>query len=291
MTYELERDRALGAMIGLAVGDAVGTTLEFKERGEFEPITDMVGGGPFRLKVGEWTDDTSMALCLLDSLLEHGAIIPDDLLDRFYRWYDQGYNSHNDRCFDIGTTTRDALTLWKANGQTVAPDLNFLSGNGGIMRLAPVPILWWYNDDRAMTAAKEQSITTHGSRECLETASRLAGIIARGIRGEGQGLNCKLKNLGENAISSSGYVIDTFIAAQWAVVTTDNFRDAILAAANLGDDADTVAAVAGQIAGSLYGLSGIPTDWVDKLAWKDRILDLTNTLFDMSLANPLCPND
>lgn len=289
MTYELERDRALGAMIGLAVGDAVGTTLEFKERGEFEPITDMVGGGPFRLKVGEWTDDTSMALCLLDSLLQHESILADDILTRFYNWYDQGLNSHNGRCFDIGTTTRDALTLWKKDGQTVAPDLNFLSGNGGIMRLAPVPIYWWYNDNLAAEASRLQSQTTHGSKECLETADKLGRIIARGIRGEDQRLNEKLKNLGPNSISSSGYVIDTFIAAQWAVVTTDNFRDAILTAANLGDDADTVAAVAGQIAGSLYGLKGIPEDWVEKLAWKDRILDLTNTLFDMSLANPLCP--
>jgi ADP-ribosyl-[dinitrogen reductase] hydrolase len=290
MTFELERDRALGAMIGLAVGDAVGTTLEFKERGEFTPITDMIGGGPFRLAVGEWTDDTSMALCLLDCLLTHEAILPDELLYMFYLWYEKGYNSHNKRCFDIGTTTRDALNQWKRTGQTIAPDLNYLSGNGGIMRLAPVPIYWWYNDTLAAENARLQSQTTHGSAECLDTADKLARIIARGIRGEDQGLNEKLKSFQENVISSSGYVIDTFVAAQWAVVTTDNFRDAILKAANLGDDADTVAAVAGQIAGSLYGLSGIPVEWVEKLAWKDRILDLTNTLFDMSLSNPLAPS-
>lgn len=290
MTYTSERNRALGAMIGLAVGDTVGTTLEFKERGEFQPITDMVGGGPFRLKVGEWTDDTSMALCLLDSLIAHEAIIADDLLERFYRWYESGYNSHNSRCFDIGTTTRDALNEWKRNGQTVAPDLNYLSGNGGIMRLAPVPIYWWYSDKWSAQSAREQSQTTHGSKECLDTADKLARIIARGIRGEPQGLNEKLKSFQENVISSSGYVLDTFVAAQWAVLTTDNFKDAILKAANLGDDADTVAAVAGQIAGSLYGLSGIPEDWVDKLAWKDHIMDLTNGLFDMSLTNPLCPS-
>lgn len=275
-----ERDRALGALVGLAVGDAVGTTLEFKERGEFTPITDMVGGGPFRLNVGEWTDDTSMALCLADSILEHKSIEHNDLLDRFYRWYDSGHNSHNGRCFDIGTTTRDSLLNWKTTGQTVAADHHWLSGNGGIMRLAPVAIHWWYDDMLAEYYAIEQSRTTHASPECLEYAARLAYIVASGIRGDNQDLNSKLKNISADAISSSGYVVDTFVAAQWAVVTTDNFRDAILKAANLGDDADTVAAVAGQIAGSRYGLEGIPEDWVEKLVWRDEILDRAGRLFD-----------
>lgn len=280
MTTELHRDRAIGSLVGLAVGDAVGTTLEFKERGEFTPITDMVGGGPFRLKVGEWTDDTSMALCLADSIIAHKAIDANDLLDRFYRWYDTGYNSHNGRCFDIGTTTRDALNEWKANGTLEAQDKPWLSGNGGIMRLAPVAIHWWFDNQLAEYYATQQSLTTHGSAEALEYAAKLGRQLSDIIRGEDPKLNTKLKSIGENAISSSGYVVDTFVAAQWAVVNTDNFRDAILKAANLGDDADTVAAVAGQIAGAIYGLDGIPVEWVEKLAWRDHIIDLAGQLFD-----------
>ncbi len=275
-------DRARGALVGLAVGDAVGTTLEFKERGEFEPISDMVGGGPFRLQPGQWTDDTSMALALADSILATGTVDHNDLLARFISWWRKGENSVTGRCFDIGTTTREALALHEQYGSYVpAQNAPYLSGNGSIMRLAPVAIRWHHDAPTALNNAREQSRTTHGSDECVAACEKLAGWIVNGINGVDQGLNEKLKGFTANVIESSGYVAHTMVAAQWAVVNTDNFNDAVLLAANLGDDADTTAAVAGQIAGAKYGMSGIRADWLEKLAWREHIITLADKLFEV----------
>ncbi len=111
-------DRAVGALLGLACGDAVGTTLEFERPGSFTPIGDMVGGGPFRLRAGQWTDDTSMALCLAESILDTGGLDPADQLRRYLLWRDHGYLSSNGRCFDIGFTTAPS---WSASAAPVSP--------------------------------------------------------------------------------------------------------------------------------------------------------------------------
>ncbi|HMQ28119.1 MAG TPA: ADP-ribosylglycohydrolase family protein, partial [Acidimicrobiales bacterium] len=114
-------DRAVGALLGLACGDAVGTTLEFRAPGTFEPITDLVGGGPFSLRPGEWTDDTSMALCLAESLVDRGGMDLADQLRRYDRWHREGYLSSNGRCFDIGITTRGALDRFRRTGEAIDP--------------------------------------------------------------------------------------------------------------------------------------------------------------------------
>lgn len=133
------RSRAIGALVGLAVGDAVGTTLEFTRRDSYPRLTDMIGGGPFWLKPGEWTDDTAMALALADSLAERGQLDPADLMDRFLAWWREGRYSCTGTCFDIGITTRSALGRFEQNGEPFAgsesPDA---AGNGSLMRLSPV---------------------------------------------------------------------------------------------------------------------------------------------------------
>jgi len=118
LIYEAVEDRAIGSLLGLAVGDALGATLEFSERDAHSPVTDIIGGGPFRLKPGEWTDDTSMALCLADSLIANKALDEHDLLERFVRWWEKGENSVKGRCFDIGTTTRQSLANFLRCRQT-----------------------------------------------------------------------------------------------------------------------------------------------------------------------------
>jgi ADP-ribosyl-[dinitrogen reductase] hydrolase len=141
------RDRAAGALVGLAVGDALGTALEFSERDTDAPLTGMVGGGPFGLRPGEWTDDTAMALCLADSLLARRGLDQRDLIARFVRWWRAGENSCTGTCFDIGGTTRRALAVFERTGNPVAGSTNPQSaGNGSLMRLAPVAIYW--HDDR-----------------------------------------------------------------------------------------------------------------------------------------------
>ena len=130
-------------MLGLAVCDALGTTLEFASPGSFEPIADIVGGGPFALRPGEWTDDTSMALCLAASLVEAGAFDPLDQMGRYRRWWRDGYMSSTGRCFDIGNTTRAALQSFEETGEPwCGSEDPGAAGNGSIMRLAPVPIFF-----------------------------------------------------------------------------------------------------------------------------------------------------
>lgn len=290
-------DRAIGSLVGLAVGDAIGTTLEFRGRDTYPHLTDMVGGGPFQLEPGQWTDDTSMALCLADSLIAHGKVDPRDLMARFLNWYRYGFKSVTGVCFDIGGTTRQALTRFESTGEPLAGATDEASsGNGSIMRLSPVAILWHRDKEAAREAAKLQSRTTHGSPTALAACDLLAAVLVDAIAtGEkDKALNQPLVDgppdvasitAGEwigkrrTEIRSSGYAAHTLEAALWAAHSSDSFRDAVLLAANLGDDADTVAAVTGQIAGAIWGLSGIPETWRERLAWRDEIQDLGARLF------------
>jgi ADP-ribosyl-[dinitrogen reductase] hydrolase len=291
-------NRARGCLLGLAIGDAIGTTVEFKPRGSFPLMTDMVGGGPFRLKAGEWTDDTSMALCLGASLLEKGFDLHDQI-SRYVRWRRDGYMSSNGRCFDIGIATSQALSQFEANGNPEAGSTHPRSaGNGCIMRLAPVPIMFVDQPEKASSLSAEQSKTTHGAAECID-ASRLFGeILVRALQGgfskteilaseqsqhsspsRLQGIATgKYWKLERQQIKGSGYVVDSLEAALWCFYTTETFSDAVLAAANLGDDADTTAAITGQIAGAFYGESGIPRNWLDKIVMGNEIGEMAEQL-------------
>ena len=295
-TLDPVQDRALGAFIGLAVGDALGTTIEFQSRDSYPRVTDMVGGGPFNLKPGEWTDDTSMALCLADSLIANkGSLDPNDLADRFVRWWKVGENSVNGRCFDIGNATRAALASFSKTGVRRGDDAPSSAGNGGIMRLAPAVLAAHDDINRAVALARAQSEVTHAAPECLDAAELLARVLFSGIAGGGRAaLNVadkplatpKLRSLaaGEwrnktrDQIRSSGYVVDTLEAALWAVGGSTSFEEAVLKAVNLGDDADSVGAVAGQIAGSIWGCSAIPLKWQQNLAWGKQISGLVTQL-------------
>jgi len=290
----MDKDKLYGAFLGLTVGDAVGTTVEFRERDTFPPVTDMVGGGPFNLPVGYWTDDTSMALCLADSIIAHGGLDEQDVLIRFADWYRNGYNSPTGRCFDIGTTTRVAILGWEKNGTVVNNAKPWDAGNGSIMRLAPVVIAKYDDSDQAYSDAIRQSRTTHASEECVESCVLLTNILLNAFTAQTKeevfnthvGTLDSVKNImhtldvSRDEVHSSGYVIHTLHAALWCFKHTDSFKDAILLATNLGEDADTVAAVTGQIAGAYYGMKGIPTDWLDKLYQTERFIELVDELTD-----------
>ena len=255
------RDRALGALIGLAVGDTIGTTLEFTERDSKPPVYDMVGGGPFNLLPGQGTDDTSMALCLGDSLIACGGLNERDLMERFCRWYESGENSCTGSCFDIGITTRNALEQFRWTTDPIAgPTDARTAGNGSIMRLAPVALRYWNDPERLRDVSRRQSYVTHGATEAVDACEALATVLASLIEGKSlrdvlsasYGPVClgvqaimdgSYRRRARNDIRSSGYVIHTLEAALWAVCETTSFRDAVLLAVNLGDDADTVGAV------------------------------------------------
>ena len=161
-------DRAIGSVLGLAVGDALGATLEFSLRDQYPLLTEIVGGGPFELKAGQWTDDTSMALALAESLLSCRGLEETDLMNRFLDWHQTGAYSCNGKCFDIGNTTRDALMRFKETGDPVAGNTSTQSaGNGSLMRLSPVVVRYFHDRPAMADAARRQSMVTHGATEAV----------------------------------------------------------------------------------------------------------------------------
>jgi ADP-ribosyl-[dinitrogen reductase] hydrolase len=296
------RDRYRGCLLGLACGDAVGTTVEFQRRGSFEAVTDMVGGGPFGLAAGEWTDDTSMALCLATSLLERGGFDPADQMRRYCRWQEEGYLSSNGRCFDIGNTVASALSRFRATGEAFSGSTDPRSaGNGSLMRLAPVAMFFAPDVPAATHHAALSSRTTHGCTEAVDACRLFAAMLLRAldgapkqavldadaeVAGTPRGLCPSIRAIHRGhyrakpatEIRGSGYVAESLEAALWCFANTGSYRDAILAAVNLGDDADTTAAVCGQIAGAHYGAAGIPPRWRSKLAMRGEIEALADAL-------------
>lgn len=293
-------DRATGALLGLAIGDALGTTLEFKPRDSYPPLTDLIGGGPFDLPAGLWTDDTSMAFALADSLLTCGGLDPADLMRRFLSWWRTGEYSPTGTCFDIGITTRAALQRFERTGNPRAGDPDpMTAGNGSLMRLAPIAIWGVNGGDTAMrSAARVQSATTHAAPACLDACEAWAVMLATAIHGGDFGdALASARHLGMSEpigpiiagswrgkrraqIASTGYVAHSLEASLWCIAETDDFRDAVLLAANLGDDADTTAAITGQLAGALYAASGIPPEWRATVAWSTQITSVAAALLE-----------
>ncbi len=291
------QDRAIGALVGLAVGDALGMPVEFCQRDTFTPVTTFRSGGAFDLKAGQWTDDTSMALCLADSLIFTHEFDATDLMNRFVNWYQHGVNSVTGECFDIGTATRMALDTYLKTREPYASSADISrSGNGSLMRLSPVAIRFARAPEDAASTARLQSATTHASPLCLEACEVFARMLVAAIAGRPKGevlgihrglarqefLRLQsadfLSGRREN-IRSSGYVVDTLEAALWCVAQADNFGEAVTLAVNLGDDADTVGAVTGQLAGAIWGYAGIPVTWRENLADEPHIHERAKTLF------------
>ena len=286
-------DRYRGALLGLAAGDALGTTLEFKPPGTFEPILDMVGGGPFNLQPGQWTDDTSMALCLAESLIESNGFDPVDQLARYLRWKREGHHSSTGRCFDIGGTVMAALARFERFGEPWSGSTDeFSAGNGSIMRLAPVPLFFAAQPEAAIARAADSSRTTHGARESIDACRYMAALIVGALQGTSRAailapmftpvdglwdrdpLAPKIHEIASGSflsrnppeIRGSGYVVASLEAALWAFAKSTSFEHGALLAVNLGDDADTTGAVYGQLAGAYYGVELIPEKWRHRLA-------------------------
>jgi ADP-ribosylglycohydrolase len=269
----------------------------------------MVGGGPFRLRAGEWTDDTSMALCLAESLLERREFDPVDQLERYLRWRRAGHLSSNGRCFDVGNTVEAALASFARTGEPYSgPTHPQSAGNGSIMRLAPVPLAFRHDPRKAIELAGESSRTTHGASAAIDACRFLGGLLVGALAGAE-----KDELLGDRytpadgawrdrplvpevdaiaggsfvhaeppRIKGTGYVVASLEAALWAFHRTDSFRDGCLLAANLGDDADTTAAVYGQLAGAYYGETGIPAEWRARLALRDTIERFADGLLELA---------
>ncbi len=301
--------RFRGALLGLAAGDALGTTLEFEDPGTFEPIDDIVDGGPFELKPGEWTDDTTMALCLVESLVECRGFDLSHQLKTYCRWLNHGHLSCRGRCFDIGMTTHSALSHFERTGNPFSgPTHSSSSGNGSIMRLAPVPLYFASNLKEAILKSADSSRTTHGTRECIDACRYMGAVIVGALDGRPKSellgrsfwqslgvdepLAPKIAEIVDGSfrekeppeIAGAGYVVKSLEAALWAFYKSEDFRHGALLAVNLGVDADTTGAVYGQIAGAYYGEDGIPPKWRAKLAMRELIVQRADDLCALSQA-------
>ena len=295
-------DRRRGAILGLAIGDALGAAVEFQPAGSFPEVTGFRAGGPHRLEPGEWTDDTSMALALADSIAKVGWDLKDQA-ERYVDWYTKGIYSVNGRVFDIGITTVRALGQYRETGdpwKSGDPSPR-ASGNGSIMRLAPVPVAYsqLFPDQLELLAERliESSRPTHASPQCLSACAYFGVLLAGLVNGipreqvidphwepvrrvhERFPFHPEILEVAEGSfltrkppqIQGSGYVVRSLEAALWAFHDAVDFRQAVLRAVNLGDDADTTGAVCGQLAGAWFGESGIPEEWRRDLAGKDQI--------------------
>jgi ADP-ribosyl-[dinitrogen reductase] hydrolase len=306
-------DRYRGSMMGMAVGDALGASVEFMRPGTFPPLAGMIGGGPHDLRPGEWTDDTSMAVCLAESLVERRGFDPADQLGRYLRWYREGYRSSTGHCFDIGITVRQALDRFAATGcaycGSTDPDT---AGNGSLMRLSPVPLYYARDPLAAMVWAGESSRTTHAAPAAVDACRWFAALIVGALNGiskeellapawspvpgywEAHPPAPEIAEVARGSfrtrqppeIAGSGYVVRSLEAALWAFYTTRDFAEGCLAAANLGDDADTTAAIYGQLAGAYYGMDGIPPAWHEIIVMRGLILDLADALHAAAQGEP-----
>jgi ADP-ribosyl-[dinitrogen reductase] hydrolase len=286
-------NRFRGALIGCAIGDALGTTVEFKEPGSFPPLTDIVGGGPFNLKAGEWTDDTSMMYCLAHSLIRTKQCDLKDQMDLYCKWWQDGVFSATGKCFDIGNTVVSALKRYQQTGDPLSGDTTPMSaGNGSLMRIAPIPIRYFNSFENTIKYAALSSMTTHGAIEAVDACRYFSGLIWGALHGISKdelldGLYTPIdeyweqnplcdsvlklikeeqyKNKKAKDIRASGYVMHTLEAVLWAFFHSDSFETGALLAVNLGEDADTTGAIYGQLAGAYYGERVIDFRWVRKI--------------------------
>ena len=275
------RDRAKGALWGLIVGDCLGSPIQFSGKESHPWIAEMVKCPVFNLPPGYWTDDGSMAMCIMDSYVRKGKYDLKDIGRTFVRWYQDGYLSSVDgRSFDVGIATDNAC-------KEIAFRKSFVNGseesqgNGSIMRFAPS----WFIAQKENNPAKvmhEISDLTHCSSVVWNVCDALATVLDEHMAGRRThtGPGNKLKR---EFINNSGWAVSTLQAALWAFNTTNNFRDALVAAVNLGGDADTIGAVCGQIAGAYYGHSAIPRKWLEAVKDWQKVDALIDKFLDMVL--------
>lgn len=265
------------AIYGFAIGDALGVPYEFRKRGSFNCV-DMIGDGSWSQPKGTFSDDTSMTLATCKSIKENGKIVIEDIRKKFEDWCFNSAYTANGKRFDIGRTTYQAIMLKHG--------INYIysNGNGSLMRILPLAFI-----PCTFKEIKEVSSITH-AHDISIMACKIYVFIATLLIEERSleeifdllkksDLKAPfdrlpyIKNISIEKISSSSYVVDTLEAALWCLATTNTYEECVLKAVNLGDDTDTVAAIAGGLAGIKYGIENIPKKWIDNLINKELIED------------------
>lgn len=300
--------KAKGAFYGNLIGDALGAPVEFQPRDSFPPVTDMLLCETWDLPAGSFTDDGSMMLCLAASIVNAGGIQdPANVLAHYFAWYAEGYMSVNGNCFDIGYTTRAALEDYAERGILEAETVDeFQAGNGSVMRLAPIPVVFYNQPLECIWAqGAASSRTTHASAAAVWGCGLWATLTALAILGRSKAemirwirdipynsdinisaypigwkrvLDCRFLTAERDDILSGGYVVDSCEAALWAFFRTETFAEGACLAVNLGKDTDTVGAIYGILAGAFYGYEGIPPHWLATLQMSDTVAEVWRDL-------------
>jgi len=297
------RDRYIGSMLGLAVGDALGAPVEFREKDSFDKIEQYKRGGKFNLEIGEYTDDTSLALCLAQSLIDKNGVDQKDQLSKYLKWFEDGYMSANNRSIGCGKTTLRALYRYMSKDCSECGNSRLTkgAGNGSLMKTAPIALFYAKDTALAMEMAKKSSLTTHGLPICSDASMYMTGLIIGAIKGKSKEellsieyakeLFDKRKNYrfheeiialaeggykdkSRDEIEARAYVVKTLESALWAFYNTNKFDEGLILVVNLGNDADTVGAVYGQLAGAYYGIDAISKEYRDNLMRRDFIEEL-----------------
>lgn len=267
----MDKNRVKGMLWGLIVGDCIGSPIQFSGKDSHPWITDVVACPVFNLPAGYWTDDSSMAMCIMDSFVRKGGYDLKDIGATFVKWLEEGYlSSKEGQAFDVGNATYSSVLCVRSGSLTNGTEES--QGNGSIMRFAPSYLIARKEGrPEIMHAISDLTHASHAVRDVCDTLAailddHLAGV--RSQRGPGAELTRAL-------VPNSGWAVATLQAAEWAFNTTETFADGMIAAINLGGDSDSIGAVYGQIAGAYYGFDAIPADWIAKIhktAWVEQFV-------------------
>lgn len=279
------KNKFYGCFFGSIVGDALGMPYEFKKASEitYEPI--MQSGGPFNLPKGCWTDDTSMMLCLAKSLIEKQGFDAQHQLLKYLCWYEDGINSATGVCFDIGAQTEEALLQFSFDTTKIVADhQKYRAGNGALMRINPIPLVYGGNSEKLKVVSELSTITTHNNDQCIISSGLCCTLIDLII-------TCNthkevLKHcfpLDETAFDVDGYVYGSLCAAMHCFYTTNSFEDCMEAIIKLGGDTDTNACIAGMLAGAYYGFDSIPKEWINDLVKLEELHEVCDQLFELRI--------
>lgn len=301
----MDDSNATGCLLGLACGDALGRPVEFKSASTISSqhgrVTDMLGQGTHRQPAGTITDDTEMALCIAESLVECGEFNPADIADRFVAWYESGP-------FDIGIMTRQALRRiqqgesWDEAGQRVWENSREGSnaGNGSVMRCAPLAVAYADTSAKLARVSRDSSRITHADPRCTAGCAILNLTIAALLRDESDALGTAIESVEHDApdellnalrplvqgdepapLPTSGYVVHTLQTALYDGLTADTAEEAIVTAVNRGGDTDTLGAVAGAVAGARFGVDALPERWLTTIDERRRLTEFASQLLEV----------
>lgn len=305
----MQLQRYIGCLIGMALGEAYGVPTSGMIFGRFKPVTELIGGGKYGLKPGEWEDATAMALCVAESLIERKKFDPADQMKRLLQWRDSGHLSSTGVCIGIEDHIAQALRFFEqTNDPFVGKSNPFGADNTCLPRMAPIAMFYRKNIEEALKISEQNVLLTHGSRTAVDACKYFTALLIGALNGLSKKtlltdlfhpsrgswrpgeLHPAVEKIATGSykkrypptIKNTNYVLDSLEAALWTFYRSESYREGCLMIINIGDDSPTVGAIYGALAGAFYGLTGIPSYATEKVALRDRIEEMARALFALS---------